>query len=161
MEITKVKPKKRIRKPTKKRDKREMVVMNPQRAKFLAMYQDPKSPTYNNAYRTGLAVGFSDNYSKSILFKNSKWLVELGSLFNDEKMLAKAEANFREVQELDITNGGDRIDPAILGIKLKNDQFLAERLNKAKYSTRTENAVLVKHEHTIDEETRKRLDALL
>jgi hypothetical protein len=145
----------------KKRDKRTIVLMNPQREKFLALYRDPKSPTYNNAYRSGLAVGFSDNYSKNILFMNSKWLLEFIDVFNDERTLLKAESNLREVQNMDVTNGGDKIDPSILALRLKNDHFLAERLNKAKYSTRTENATLIKVEHTIDEETKKRLDALL
>ena len=153
--------KKRKARTAKKRDKRTAVIMNPMRAKFLQMYQDPKSPTFGNAYRTGLACGFSENYSKSILFKNSKWLVELGSLIGDERRLRKAEANFDEYQNLDITNGGDKIDPSILAIKAKVDFYLAERLDKAKYSTRTENATIVKVEHTIDEETRKKLDAIL
>lgn len=153
--------KKRKPRTIKKRDKRELIIMNPQRTKFLQMYQDPKSQTFNNAYRTGLAVGFSDNYSKSILVKNSKWLVELGSLFNDELMLSKAEENFREVQGLQIKDNEGKVDTNIIAQRNKVDMFLAERLNKAKYSTRTENAVLVKVEHTIDEETKKRLDALL
>lgn len=152
--------KKRIR-VVAKRDKRTIVLMNPQREKFLALYRDPKSSTYNNAYQSGRAVGFSDNYSKNILFMNSKWLLEYSGIFNDEHTLLKAESNLREVQNIDVTNGGDKIDPSILALRLKNDHFLAERLNKAKYSTRTENAVLVKVEHTIDEETKKRLDALL
>ena len=76
-------------------------------------------------------------------------------------MLLKAEENFREVQGLQIKNNDGKVDTNIIAQRNKVDMFLAERLNKAKYSTRTENAVLVKVEHTLDEETRKRLDALL
>ena len=136
-------------------------MLSPQQSLFIQYYTNPKSETFNNAYRSALKAGFSDNYASQILYKPYPWLMEVNSLIGDERRLKKAEENFNEYQNLDIRNGGDKIDPAILANKMKVDFFLAERLNKAKYSTRTENATLVKVEHSIDEETRKRLDALL
>lgn len=149
--------KKRIR-VVAKRDKR---IIKPQQRMFIENYTNTKSATFGNAYRSALQAGFSDVYARQILYKPYPWLMEIDNLIQDERMLLKAESNFREVQNLDITNGGDKVDSTLLAQKIKVDTFLAERLNKAKYSTRTENLVLAKVEHTIDEETKRRLDALL
>lgn len=153
----KAKQKKRIRKV----DKRTITHVNPQQTLFLNLYTNPKSETFGNAYRSALLAGFSENYASQILSKPHKWLKEIDRQLGDERRLMQAERNFTEYQQLDVYNGGDKLDSGILAVKLKNDMFLAERLDKAKYSTRTENAVLVKVEHVLDDETRKRLDALL
>ena len=149
---------KRIRKPV---DKRTNVIINPQRQMFLDNYTSVKSPTFGNAKQSAIRAGFSEEYAKTILYKPQKWLSAIDRQLGAERMLEKAEANLQSYQGLDITNGSDKIDPSILAVKVKNDQWLAERLDKTKYSTRTENATIVKVEYTIDEETRKRLDALL
>lgn len=149
---------KRIRKPV---DKRTISVMNPQRVAFLDNYTNIKSPTFGNAKQSAIRAGFSEVYASQILYKPQKWLSAIDRQLGAERMLEKAESNLASYQSLDITNGGDKVDPSILAVKVKNDQWLAERLDKAKYSTRTENAVLVKHEHTIDEETKAKLDKLL
>lgn len=154
---------KRIRKPV---DKRTVTVINAQRQMFLDLYKDPKSPTFSNARQSALKAGFSENYANQILSKPMKWLTAIDSMLNDEKMLLQAESNFREVQGLQVARYDKNkdaivVDTDVLAHRNKVDMFLAERLNKAKYSTRTENATIVKVEHTIDEKTRKRLDALL
>lgn len=141
--------------------KREKKPLTPKQVAFKDYYTNPKSDTFNNAYRSGLKAGFSNNYSSQILYKPFPWLMEINRQVGDERRLSKAESNLEEVQNLDITNGGDKIDVGILAQRTKVDQFIAQTHDKAKYSTRTENAVLVKVEHTLDDETRKRLDALL
>jgi hypothetical protein len=169
MEITKSK-KVYISSPTAKRqrkvDGRTKVVIKPQQRLFIEAYTNPKSKTFNNARQSALQAGFSENYADQILYKPQKWLMEIEGQLNDEKMLLKAEENFREVQGLQVASYDPKLDKVVvqtdvLAHRNKVDMFLAERLNKAKYSTRTENATIVKVEHTIDEETRKRLDALL
>jgi hypothetical protein len=151
--------------PTAKRQRivkaREKKLLTPQQQAFISAYTNPKSPTYGNARQSALGAGFSSNYADQILYKPQNWLMEVDRQLGDERMLKQARINLQSYQGLDITNGGDKVDPSILSIKVKNDQWLAERLDKATFSTRTENAVLVKVEHSIDEETRKRLDALL
>jgi len=149
--------KKRIRKV----DKRTITVINPKQKLFYDLYTNPKSPSFSNAYRSAINAGFKEEYAKTIIHKEHKWLSKLASQLTDEKMLLKAEENFREVQDLAIKDNDGKVDTNIIAQRNKVDMFLAERLNKVKYSTRTENAVLVKVEHTIDEETKKRLDALL
>lgn len=157
MELTKTGNKKRIR-PVLKREKK---LLTPQQQAFIDAYTSVKSPTYGNAKQSALSVGFKEHYANQILSKPLTWLQEIDRQLGAERMLRKAESNLEAYQSLDVTNGGDKVDPSILAVKVKNDQWLAERLDKSKYSTRTENATIVKVEHTIDEETRKRLDALL
>lgn len=156
---------KRIR-PYIKTDKRKDIILTPQRKLFINLYTNPKSETFGNAYKSAITAGFKQGYANQILSKNHKWLREIDNVLNDERMLLKAEENFREVQELKIASYDSKLDKVVvqtdvLAHRNKVDMFLAERLNKAKYSTRTENAVLVKHEHTIDDETKAKLDKLL
>ena len=166
MEKTKVyisSPKAKRQRTTAKREKR---VLTPMQRAFIDNYTNPKSTTFNNAYRSALQAGFKEQYANHILSKPHGWLKELESQITDENMLLKAEENFREVQGLKIASYDKKLDKVVVATDVlahrnKVDMFLAERLNKAKYSTRTENATIVKVEHTIDEETRKRLDALL
>lgn len=163
MELTKSGNKKRVRKPT---DKRTLTIINPMQRMFIDNYTNVKSATFGNAYKSAIQAGFKHGYAEQILFKKHKWLQGIDSVLNDERMLSKAEENFREVQGLQVAHYDKKLDKVVVATDVlahrnKVDMFLAERLNKAKYSTRTENATIVKVEHTIDEETRKRLDALL
>jgi len=149
--------KKRIRVFTK-RDKK---IISPQQKLFIQLYTNPKSETFNNAFKSGVVAGFSEKYANHILSKPHAWLKEIESQIGDERRLSKAEANFEEYQNLNIYLEDNSIDSGVLANKIKVDTFIAQTHDKVKYSTRTENAVLVKVEHTIDEETKKRLDALL
>ena len=141
--------------------KREKKLLSPKQVLFIDYYTNPKSITFNNAYRSGIKAGFSHEYSNQILYKPMLWLSEINRVIGAERRLKKTEENFELYQNLDIYNGGDKIDAGILGQKIKVDTLIATTHDKQMYSTRTENAVLVKVEHTIDEETKKRLDALL
>ena len=149
--------KKRIRPYVKK----DIKIKTPKQIAFKEYYTNPKSETFNNAYRSGLKAGFSESYSSQILFNPMSWLLDIQSQIGDERRLAKAESNLEEYQNLNIYREDNSIDSGVLANKIKVDTFIAQTHDKIKYSTRTENAVLVKVEHTIDEETRKRLDALL
>lgn len=141
--------------------KREKKLLNPKQRMFIDLYTNPKSATFNNAYRSALQAGFNEGYANQILHKPLTWLREIDNVIQDERMLLKAEENFREVQGLQIKDNDGKVDTNIIAQRNKVDMFLAERLNKVKYSTRTENAILVKVEHTIDKATQDRLDALL
>jgi len=141
--------------------KREKKLLSPKQVLFIDYYTNPKSITFNNAYRSGLRAGFSENYSSMILYKPMDWLIDIHSQIGDERRLKRAESNLEEVQSIDIKNGGDKIDTNLLAQRIKVDTFIAQTHDKVKYSTRTENATIVKVEHTIDEDTKRRLDALL
>lgn len=49
---------------------------DPRQDAFLKAYYDPESQTYSNAYRSALAVGYSESTSKDILHNRPKWLSE-------------------------------------------------------------------------------------
>ena len=162
MELTISGNKKRHRKGQKSyKDRGITKPLTAQQSRFIDLYTNVKSNSFGNAYKSAIQAGFKEEYAKSIIHKNMSWLSEISNRLGDERRLAKAESNLEQVQNIDITNGGDKIDVGILAQRTKVDQFIAQTHDKVKYSTRTENAVLVKVEHTIDEETKKRLDALL
>lgn len=63
------------------------------------------------------------------------WLAEN---INDLRRLRKAEKNLEEVQNFEVISDDGKVDTNLLDKRIKVDMFLAERLNKQKYSTRQE-----------------------
>jgi phage terminase small subunit len=111
-------------------------LLNPQQEVFLAEYTNPKSENFGNAVQSALKAGYSENYANNITGLMPDWLFEN---IGDMKRLRKAEKNLTEVQEMDIVNEQGKYDPQLVEKRTKVDMFIAERLNKAKYSTRIEN----------------------
>lgn len=69
-----------VKKKTKKKVERIVVVneiTGEKRKLFIAAYVDPGSPTFDNAYKSAVKAGFSDKYSRQILNKNNKWLLDI------------------------------------------------------------------------------------
>lgn len=110
-------------------------LLNPQQELFLERYTNPKSPTFGNATQSGLEAGYSKEYSENITALMPDWLLEN---IGDMKRLKRAEKNLTEVQEMDIVNEEGKYDAQLVEKRTKVDMFLVERLNKQKYSTRTE-----------------------
>lgn len=123
---------------------------DPRQSLFLTNYLDPKSDTFSNAYQSAIKAGFSKRYAQNITHIMPTWLSET---VGDDYLLAKAEANLREFIELDakdplVTLSGPVKDEQgnqimvhnskLLRIKSDMTKFALERLNKKKYSTRTE-----------------------
>lgn len=112
-----------------------MRLLTPQQELFLASYTNPKSMTFSNALQSALKAGYAQEYSESITAQMPEWLSEnLG----DMRRLVKAEKNLEEVQNILIYNLEGKPDPQLIDKRTKVDMFLAERLNKQKYSTKTE-----------------------
>lgn len=110
-------------------------ILTPQQELFLERYTNPKSPTFSNAYQSALEAGYSKEYSESITAQMPDWFSEnLG----DMRRLRKAEKNLEEVQNIDIITEEGKPDPQLIEKRTKVDMFLAERLNKNKYSTKVE-----------------------
>lgn len=118
-------------------------ILNPQQELFLERYTNPKSPTFGNAVQSALAAKYSEDYANNITALMPDWLMEN---IGDMRRLKKAEKNLTEVQELPAINEEGKIDAQILGHKIKVDTFLVERLDKKKYSTRTETDVTTQGE---------------
>ena len=112
-------------------------ILTPQQETFLSYYTNPKSETFSNALQSALKAGYSQEYSESITSKNLDWLAEN---VGDMKMLNKAEKVLNKTLEYDAVNSEGKIDTSLLAIQNKTAQFVTERLNKNKYSTKGEDA---------------------
>jgi len=110
-------------------------LLTPQQELFLASYTDPKSATFGNAYQSALKAQYSKEYAENITGQLPDWLSEnLG----DMRRLRKAEKNLEEVQNLQVLDEEGKVNIPLVEKRSKVDMFLAERLNKNKYSLRTE-----------------------
>lgn len=110
-------------------------LLSPQQEEFLFQYTNPKSPNFGNATQSALKAGYAQEYAENITHLMPEWLSEnLG----DMKRLRRAEKNLSEVQELSVIDENGKVDTQILDKRIKVDMFVAERLNKGKYSNRTE-----------------------
>lgn len=110
-------------------------LLTPQQELFLEKYTNPKSSTFSNAYQSALEAGYKEEYAQNITGQMPDWLSEN---ISDMKRLRKAEKNLDEVQNIQIYNEEGKLDSNLIDKRTKVDMFLAERLNKTKYSTKTE-----------------------
>lgn len=113
----------------------EQALLTPQQELFLAEYTNPKSDNFGNAVQSALKAGYTENYANNITGLMPDWLFEN---IGDMKRLRKAEKNLDEVQNIQIYNEEGKIDANLIDKRTKVDMFLAERLNKDKYSSRVE-----------------------
>lgn len=118
-------------------------LLTPQQELFLASYTNPKSETFGNATQSALKAGYSPDYADNIMALLPDWLSEN---IGDMKRLRKAEKNLDEVQNIQIYNEEGKVDAQLVEKRTKVDMFIAERLNKQKYSTRTETDITSKGE---------------
>lgn len=109
--------------------------LTPQQELFLACYTNPKSETFSNAFQSALKAGYKEDYAKNITAVLPDWLAEN---VGDLRRLRKAEKNLEEVQNFNVVADDGKVDTNLLDKRIKVDMFLAERLNKQKYSTRSE-----------------------
>jgi phage terminase small subunit len=103
-------------------------------------YINPHSKTFGNAYQSALKAGYEKGTAEQITGFN--WFIEKTRRLN---MLNKAEKVLEEMLELNTINtvekGDDLIvktDPALTKIKQDTAKFVAERLGKENYSSRSE-----------------------
>ena len=103
-----------------------MKELDPRQIKFLEYYLDTKSETFGNALQSALKAGYAQEYAENLTTEMPKWLSEnLG----DTKLIKKAENNLDKFLSDD--NKDDKI-------KADMTKFTLSRLNKRKYSDRTE-----------------------
>lgn len=103
--------------------------VDPRQALFLSYYFDQKSKTFSNALQSALKAGYEQEYAETITAQMPKWLSES---ISEAKIIKKAEKNLDEFLEKESE------DPIDKKIKADMTKFALERLNKKKYSARTE-----------------------
>lgn len=107
------------------KEKATWKVLNPQQEEFLKNFLDPQSETFSNYTQSALKAGYSEDYANSITAQMPKWLDEA---LEDNNLVRKALDNLYEFL-------GDREN---INIRADMTKFTLSRLNKGKFSDRTE-----------------------
>lgn len=127
-------------------------------------YINPRSETFGNAYQSAIKAGYEKGTAEQIT--GFKWFVEKTRRLN---LLNKAEKVLEEMIDMSTINTverGDELivktDPALTKIKQDTAKFLAERLGKENYSSRSEltgpdGSNLV----PVDEEIKSKIDSAI
>lgn len=114
--------------------------MDPRQKLCWDYYIDPRSETFSSGLQSALKAGYEQGSSEQITTQD--WFVEKLRTLN---MLDKAEKVLNDMLEMTDEvqrKVGDELvlvkDPQFTKIKQDTAKFLAERIGKARYSTRTE-----------------------
>lgn len=117
----------------------------PQQLLFIEYYFNPESETFSNLTRSGLKAGFDEKYSGNLSSMGLKWFETAIGIYGNDDFLNDIDEELKNIAKMDTISHvkvGDEVvvkqDPALLKIKQDTLKFLAERLNKDKYSTRQE-----------------------
>ena len=121
--------------------------LDPRQLKFLELYLDKNSETFANATQSAIKAGFGKEYAESITVKKLAWLSES---VGDAELVIQAMKNLKEF----LSEKEDK------RIKADITKFVLERLNKKKFSTKTEveHSGKVEKIQKVDEETDKLLN---
>ena len=124
-------------------------LLSPQQEAFLSYYTNPKSETFGNAYQSAIKAKYAEEYAQTITAKDLTWLSEN---VGDMKMLNKAEKVLDRTLDYNPVSEDGKIDSNLLGKQTDVAKFVAERLGKNKYSSKSDlNVVLEKRIISIDE----------
>lgn len=103
-------------------------------------YIDPKSETFSNGLQSAIKAGYDKEYAAQIT--TIDWFLEKLRILN---MLDKAERNLDKIMDIEIEQTIVKdgvtlkaIDAPLVGQVAKVSMFIAERVGKDKYSTRSE-----------------------
>jgi len=110
--------------------------LTPKMKLYLAYYNDPQSPTFNNSLQSALRAGYSQQYAENITSKatRSSWKDAKTTFY--EEMLEKAEKNLSKLVDMPLE---EHIDNAsVLKILKDTNAFVSERIGKDKWSARQE-----------------------
>jgi archaellum component FlaG (FlaF/FlaG flagellin family) len=106
-------------------------------------YTDPTSDTYDNLIKSGIKAGFTPKYARQDLHKNMAKLITerqeqlVQRIDQKEKRRAEMLERAEEVLKEDLQIEPDSV-PVLRTIRNKTATFLAERLGKEVYATRSE-----------------------
>jgi hypothetical protein len=109
--------------------------LNPQQLAFKDAYCNPTSDTFGNAKRSALSVGFSPEYADVITAQGTEWFSEI---LRDVQMLRKAEKVLDSTLDLIPADEDGKTDVPVLKIQTDVAKFVAERIGKDRFSTRSE-----------------------
>ncbi len=115
-------------------------LLDPRQKLCWKLYTDPNSETFGNGLQSALKAGYDETTALGITCAN--WFREKARKLD---LLDKAEKVLEETLEMETVNNvfvGDevitRVDSSLVKIKQDTAKFVAERLGKRDYSTRSE-----------------------
>jgi hypothetical protein len=118
---------------------------NPQQIAFIEYFFNPESETFSNMTQSGIKAGFDEKYSENLSSMGLKWFEIAMGIYGDDSFLKDIDDELKKIAKMETISHvkvGDEVvikqDPALLKIKQDTLKFLAERLNKNKYSTKQE-----------------------
>jgi hypothetical protein len=122
-------------------NKANQYVLDPRQKLCWDFYTDPKSETFSSGLASALKAGYERGTAEQITVAD--WFIEKLRTLN---MLDKAERNLDKIMDMETEqmvetkDGGllSKQDAALVGQVAKVSMFIAERVGKATYSTRTE-----------------------
>ena len=97
------------------------------------LYVKPSSETFGNAYQSAQKAGYEESYAAQITV--APWFLEKLRKLN---MLTKAEKALNDTLEYNPVNEEGKVDSSVARVRLDAAKFVAERLGKEDYSSRTE-----------------------
>lgn len=106
--------------------------LDPRQKLCVALYINPESDTFSNAYQSAQKAGYEESHAATIT--TQEWFQEAT---RKHSLLDKAEKVLKEMLEMDDREEGKR-DAALSRIKQDTAKFIAERIGKKEYSTRNE-----------------------
>lgn len=130
-----------VKKVEKNRDKE--YDLSPRQELFLSYYLDPQSETFSVISKSAIRAGYSETFANNLTGLLPKWFSD--NVY-DHYLVKTAEGNLKGYLEMKGTkkvslDGVTVIevdDPSMHKIKADMTKFTLERLNKEKYSQRSE-----------------------
>lgn len=110
-------------------------LLTPQQELFLAVYTDPRSETFSNAYQSALKAGYSEEYSQNITGQMPEWLSES---ISDARRLKKAEKRLDQILDMEPLDEAGKPDNPLIANQMKAISLVAKGIGKGKYSERQE-----------------------
>ena len=104
-------------------------IIDPRKAQFLALYNDPESKTFGNAYQTALAVGFKESYARVITAQTPDWFKDNA---RHGELMELAEQKLKHFLTFTPEN------PQEMKVQQDTAKFVASSLGKENYSQRQE-----------------------
>lgn len=108
---------------------------DPRQAEFLANYLNPSSSTFGNCKQSGIAAGYSEEYSENLMSLYPDWL---SNFIEDADLVSKAEKAVQEALNYLTVDESGKVDAGAARIKLDAAKLVLKGMRKEKYSERFE-----------------------
>lgn len=106
-----------------------IITIDQRQARARMNYTSPKSDTFGDLKNSMIEAGYDDEYACSVYGREPRWLTEV--MDNNVKMMQRAEANLKKVNDSDVPFDADNIE--LTKVQQNVSMFILRTLAKAKY----------------------------